>query len=234
MKTIIAMLLISSVCQAEIRNGYNHEMTYAEMSVNLYGKVLSDDKSDYATKQIAKEKIKQWRKIIAYHQLTDRLLEQFKLISPGIYQNINTIKDFNNHSVDVFVKFMDMSEMPASSQGATNVSAFDEHTYQSEYGIRTVSVKVAINAISLRTLAHEFGHVSYQVPHLSEYIKKYYSIYKQRRSVNGVTGHADNDVGGMRADEYVDLYQDQRRIYKSSGNGILSPEKLLQLIERQS
>ena len=56
-------------------------------------------------------------------------------------------------------------------------SSDDKDAYQSEYGKFTVSVKVWIVPRALLVLAHELGHVKYQVPNLASYFEFYKKHY---------------------------------------------------------
>jgi hypothetical protein len=121
---------------------------------------------------------------IAYYELTEQLLAQFRSIAPDLYHEIDTIKDDEGRSTDVYVKFMPEEEMKVSVSGTTNIAQAEEdgNAYHSEYGAHTVSVRIAIGKKSLGLLAHELGHVKYQVPYLVSYVK-YYNMHYQDRTL---------------------------------------------------
>ncbi len=79
----------------------------------------------------------------------------------------------------------------------TNVNQSDSSNkiYHSEYGDYSVSVKIAHTneKRELLFLAHEFGHVRYQVPNISTYAKYYRQTYLNRYYDCPEKGHFTND-----------------------------------------
>ena len=77
----------------------------------------------------------------------------------------------------------------------------DQDTYISEFGEFTVSVKVWIVPRALLVLAHELGHVKYQVPHLASYFVYHKNHYYNTPTPNSI-GHDAEDPSGKSAIEF--------------------------------
>src|SRR5688500_6029936 len=75
----------------------------------------------------------------------------------------------------------------------------DPHGYQSVYGPFTLSVKITITKHSLLILAHEFGHISYQVPNLATYVDFFSRQYTDQHMKSDYLGHKPNDPSGQKA-----------------------------------
>ena len=102
-----------------------------------------------------------------------------------LYNEIDTIKDIKGRAVNVFVKFIPTDATEVKAWGTTYMRQVenDQDGYLSEYGELTVSVKIWIVNNALLVLAHELGHVKYQVPNLANYFeyyrKNYFSIMNE-------------------------------------------------------
>ena len=119
---------------------------------------------------------------VSYYDLTESLLVQFKTIAPELYAEIDTIRDRLGRPVNVYIKFVPVDGTDVKAEGTTymNQSDYDKDAYHSEYGEFTVSVKVWIVPRALLVLAHELGHVKYQVPHAASYFEFYKKHYDNR------------------------------------------------------
>ncbi len=196
-------LFVNYHTPGKIRNGYEIEIRQAEIVLSNLQKMSENiqfgQQVTFERKEKLESEINRIKEYIVLYQLTESLLKQFKMIAPDLYREIDTIKDLNKQSVDVFVKFLTIDNMPIGINGTTNVgqSQQDFNTYSSEYGSGTVSVKIVIRNKSLRLLAHELGHVKYQVPNLASYVKFYHKKYHHVRSI--AKGHHPNDPSGIQA-----------------------------------
>src|SRR5688572_8187160 len=85
-------------------------------------------------------------------------------------------------------------------------SIHDPDTYKSEFGEFTVSVKVWIVPRALLVLAHELGHVKYQVPNLVSYFVFHKNHYDNTSTPNSI-GHNVGDPSGNSAVEFAKSYQ---------------------------
>jgi len=206
----------------EIKNGYDTQIVIAKRELkNISELLVSPSQLSSRQKHELRTKTRTLKNIIAYFELTAQLLVLFKSISPGMYHSIDTIKDSKGRPVDVYVRFIPIAEMKGSVAGTTNISqvADDEDAYSSRYGLNSVSVSIVANKQSLILLAHEFGHIAYQVPYLKMYVKFYLKKYKNHDDDSIEIGHDPNDPSGQNARAYVNrFYPDYLRFLKTKNN----------------
>ncbi len=186
----------------EIKNGYEQEMTAHRMSLQRLCEILQMEKNlSRSEKKKLKLQIQRLMKFLTCYEMTEKMLDQFKEIAPDLYHHINSLTDINGCVTDVYVKFIPIEDASVQAQGTTSLahSISDEDTYNSVYGDRTVSVAVCIAKKSLWILAHEFGHVSYQVRNLSSYIKYYRCHYNSASTNPNFIGHNIDDPSGKEA-----------------------------------
>ena len=220
----------------EIKNGYASQIEGMHESLNALNTLLREDKNlSLFQRSTIRAKINTLVEYISYFELTETLLHQFKRISPEMYDEIDALKDNAGQPVTVFVRFVPELEMQRGAAGTTNLNhdENDRNVYRSEYGARTVSVKIASVTKALTLLAHEFGHVSYQVRHLATYVE-YYSTYYQNETFNSkVIGHNSNDLSGLKASEYETLFRQQYSGFlKNTSNKVENPLAFLQGIKK--
>lgn len=201
--TAIFIVSMPSFVSSKIVNGYEKDIATARTS--LQSLVALPDKRATA------KKIEAVREYIIYYELTRILLDQFKIISPGLYHQIDTLTDFKGRPVDVHVKFGTASLVGAGMLASTNVNQLigDEHGYFSEYGQHTVSVKILTQKNSLLILAHEFGHVCYQVPNLAAYVDFFSRQYRDRYMRASYLGHKPNDRSGQCAADFERKFREE-------------------------
>lgn len=196
--TLFNLLVITTVC-GKIINGYEKDVHSARTSLKYLAQM-----PDHRKVKIEMERLK---KIISYYEITGKLLSQFKAIAPSLYNQIDTIVDFRGRPVDVYLKFAIRSELPAHSLATTNIGQLpeDKHAYHSNYGPHTVSIKIAIVNNSLLILAHEFGHVRYQVPNLASYMEFFSKHYLYNTLDHG---HNPHDPSGQNALRFEKEFQE--------------------------
>lgn len=196
---------------ANIRNGYT-EIQGAIESLKRIERLLKEDLSlSLNQKVLMRQKRKHLVEYITYHQLTEQMLKSFQLISPELYSAIDTLKDRKGREVDVYVRFVPEKALPAGVAGTTNIGQdeTDPDAYRSEYGLSTVSVTIAAVKKSLHLLAHEFGHVEYQVQNLAAYISFYNAQYVRYAHNRKSVGHNDGDLSGRRAFAFVMIFHEK-------------------------
>ena len=94
--TCLFCILVLKSSFGAIKNGYEREIMSARQSLRALYTLLSSSKTLTASQvQLLKIKIDQHVDFISNYQLTVQLLEQFRLISPGLYNEIDSIKDKN-------------------------------------------------------------------------------------------------------------------------------------------
>ena len=229
--SLFCVLVLNSTLGA-IKNGYEREIMSARQSLNALYALLSASKTLTTSEQLLlKTRINQHIDFIGNYQLTVQLLEQFRLISPGLYNEIDSIKDKTGRPVDVYVKFVQANLLPEPLSALTSVQQHegDEHCYMSEYGLNSVSIRIAIQKKSLRILAHEFGHVKYIVPNLSAYLKYSIPYAKSVRHNSGHFGHDSGDPSGLNAQSYETKFRnDYYKFVRNRNNTTYNPIAVLQ------
>jgi len=220
----------------EIKNGYGSEIKGIHESLKSLNTLLTENASlSVFQKAEIKNKINKLVEYITYFELTEELLRQFRTIAPSLYTEIDTIKDSTGQTVTVFVKFVPEKEMEHSAAGTTNLAhrENDKNVYESEYGLYSVSVKIASVNKSLSLLAHEFGHVKYQVPHLATYIEDYSTWYQNETFKSNYIGHNSKDPSGLKATEYENIFRDRYlNFLKTASIKMESPMVLLGIIRK--
>lgn len=101
----------------------------------------------------------------------------------------------------MYVKFIPRNNRIDGTIASRSIGEMDddEHSTVSEYGLHTVSIHVWVVKHSLVILAHEFGHVSYQVPNLASYFKFFRNGYPDRYIRDQYHGHKPGDPSGQKA-----------------------------------
>ena len=176
---IILYVIVIFAATAKIKNGYSIDIQGARESLKSLHLLLKDNNLSYQQKTSMKNSVTALIKFIKYYELTEKLLSQFRLITPDLYNEIGSLKDASGRRVDIYVKFVPETDMPKGVAGTTNIGQEknDENAYSSEYGTSTVSIKIAAVNKALFLLAHELGHVKYQVPNLASYIQFHSKFY---------------------------------------------------------
>ena len=198
---LVVLLALStySTTQAEIKNGYAQNLTEANLcmrnleSISAKGALKQKRKNFEKRYKIAAElaeniRFNYWR--------TEQLIRLLQKVDPGLYREINTVRDGEGKETDVYVKVVD--NLKENIVGTTNLrqSTNNHHTYASEYGNYTVSVKVAYSNTpwkTLKRLVHELGHVRYQVPNLAMYWGYFQDTYLEYPTANPQLGHYFHD-----------------------------------------
>jgi hypothetical protein len=163
----------------KLRNGYERHINYVRESLRNFYNTLTTNKSlSLAERRKIKARIEDFITYQSYYELTENLLSQFRIISPGIFNNIDTMKDARGRLIDVYVEFIPRQEGLVMPAGTTYMaqSNEDEDTCLSEFGRQSVAVKVWV--LIRRSLSYRMnsGHVAYQVPNLAAYTE-YYKRY---------------------------------------------------------
>lgn len=225
-----------TIVHGEIKNGYEPEIKGMRESLRSLRTLIDEDtKLSMFQRAAMKDKINKLVEYISYYELTETLLHQFRDIAPAMYDDIDALKDRTGQPVTIFVRFVPEEEMQRGAAGTTNLDHLvtDNNIYQSEYGPRTVSVKIASVTKALILLAHEFGHAVYQVTHLSTYIE-YYSMHYQNETFNSkYIGHNSNDPSGMIAIEYENVFREQySNFLKDRSNKVENPLAFIQNMKK--
>ena len=198
----VMFFLVSSSAWAKLKNGYEKDIRNVQQRLKRCNHILStNDKLSTSEKRHLKADIKNLIVYQSYYELTEELLKRFKHISTDMYNRIDSIKDAKGRYTDVYVKFVPREEGLIMAGGVTYMSpaADDKHACFSEYGKYSVSIKIWLFNESLSALAHELGHVGYQVPNLETYTEYYIRAYRILRIESNHIGHASSDRSGRNA-----------------------------------
>jgi hypothetical protein len=199
---VIIFFLMSNSAWAKLRNGYEKDICHVREKLKSYNDILNTTNSLSASERrnlkILTKKLSEYQ---SYYELTQELLEQFKRISPGLYDRIDSIKDAKGRFTDVYVKFIRREEAKVMAAGVTNMaqSEQDKDACFSEYGKHTVSIKIWLFSNALLVLSHELGHVNYQIPNLATYTDYYKKAYLPFLTESNRIGHSSDDQSGRNA-----------------------------------
>jgi hypothetical protein len=237
---VIVFLLMLNSAWAKLRNGYETNIHYVQESLKNYNDILNADRNlSPAERRKIKSRIDNLIIYKAHYELTEQLLKQFKFISPGLYNRIDSIRDARGRFTDVYVKFIPREEATIMAAGITRMSQSndDEDACFSEYGKHSVSVTVWIFSKSLFVLSHELGHINYQVPSFSNYTEYYKTKYIPSLSEPNHRGHTASDPSGRNAliferefrKDYVNYLK-----FRNNENLMASPNVLVGEIKRKA
>lgn len=226
------MILSSCVLLAEIRNGYEAELHSAIAALQQLSTRLSSDRSlSLLEKQIIRSEIKKVTDIISHYELTWQLINQFRIVSPVIYSEMDTISDKRKRPTDIFVKLIphEQSRVQLMAASFFRQSPRDSDASYSEYGENSVSVNICIGQNALQLLSHELGHIRYVVPNLATYASFYKRYYKRELDFSYV-GHSPFDKSGKTAMSFEQRFRADLAYYLI--NGGMKFESTASLIER--
>ena len=222
-------ILIVTSLSGKIKNGYEPEINVARDGLKKINALMEKPMSPEEKRRLTEhqEKLKDF---VLYHELTERLLFQFRLISPDIYDAIDSLKDAQSRQVDVYVKFLPTRKMIGSVAATTNIPLDEEgDIYSSSYGPNSVSTSIIAENRALSLLAHEFGHIMYQVPNIATYRKFYIKRYRTVAPDSEGIGHHHMDPSGHAASEFEKQFRLNLEIY-SRNTGTRS-QRILTLID---
>lgn len=199
---VIIFFVTFNTAWGKLRNGYERDIhDVREKLKNYRGLLNANNNLSVSQRRSLKASMKNLISYQSYYELTEELLRQFKSISPGLYNAIDSIKDAKGRLTDVYVKFIHREDATVMAAGVTQMSqsARDKDACFSEYGKHTVSIKIWLFSNALLVLSHELGHVNYQVPHLESYSQYYKSAYPRIMTESNCVGHSSNDLSGKNA-----------------------------------
>lgn len=221
---------------SEIKNGYEKEIESIMRSLKGLKNILRDypDLPLRERRKIQKG-LKAMIDYVSYYELTEKLLHEFKSVAPALYNEIDSIKDGLGRPTDVYVKLIPKTQARVQAAGITCLGQQpdDMYAYSSEYGNGTVSVKIWIVAKALWVLAHELGHVKYQVPNLRSYIKFYRNNYLRKASDPNHVGHNHDDPSGKSATMFEMQFHEYYSLHLKAGYKFESPLLLIGAIRKK-
>ena len=230
----ILILLLNNLF-GEIKNGYERDIPGLRLSLEGLKSILYNNPHLTAgERRRVKENITSIVDFMVYYEITDTLLKQFRIISPELYNQIDTLKDYKGRTIDVFVKFIPKRRTVVQAEGMTSFkqSPVDPYSCTSEYGDGSVSVQIWILNKALWVLSHEFGHIQYLVPNLQSYVEFYKKKYRTEIT-SASLGHCWDDPSGKIALRFEERFRASYiRYLKTDVNTIMQPLVLVNPIKR--
>ena len=217
---IIVCLLFCGHMFGRIRNGYESDLEKSHASLQRLNSVLLQDRTIPASKRlILKSRIETLITYITCYTLTEELIDRFRQVAPDIFNELDNITDRRGRPTDVYIKMVprDKSRTDLHAASFFKQSLIDEDANHSEHGDHSVSIDVWIDDNALFLLGHEFGHVKYIVPNLSNYVKFYEQRYSRSRIPTGFHGHGAGDQSGKCALLYEKKFMASKKIYAENG-----------------
>lgn len=223
--------LMTGLLYGKIRNGYEVHIDSVSKTLQQFFTLGQDHGHP------AKKKMKTCVDFMLHYRLTKELLHQLRIISPGLYAEIDNLKDRQGRDVDVYIKLVPhkiaVPLLTAASFYWPNKT--DPDACYSEYGHQSVSLKLGVTSRTLRLLYHEFGHIQYIVPNLATYTKFYRQHYDWRSVDLSKIGHAPHDESGKNAEVYEKKFcKDYRRYLKKGGHSFRPASMLLMAYRKES
>lgn len=187
----------------EIMNGYAGELNLASKCIKNIEDLIRNE-SIPAKKEkllrLLKTLERKENHIRASYDKTELLINKFQLIDPYLYNQMRFLKNKNQNITDIYIKIVSGETYPGYN-GITRVNQdqMDQNVCSSSYGRNSASIEIADNFSSLVHLAHEFGHLMYIIPNLSDYINYYHLHYNILLNSGKLKGHDDSDLSGQSA-----------------------------------
>lgn len=229
------LMLILNNLFGEVKNGYEKDVFGLKVSLQSLRDILFNNQHlSAAEKRNIKARIESTINYLACYEITDRLLKQFREISPDLYNEMDTLKDFKGRIIDVYVKFITKKDVPFQSLGTAsfNQDVDDLNSCNSEYGAGSVSVRILMMNKGLSILSHEFGHLKYMVPNLKSYAKFYQRKYDSG-PLDPMLGHHPGDPSGKVAAMFERRFRKSYfRYLKQDLDVVRSPLALINPIKR--
>jgi hypothetical protein len=215
---VLSFLFIGEL-RAEIKNGYAAGIEQAKISLAALEKIY-DSPSSMTLKetQRLRERIELLKNYIRLFGTTERYLVELRITAPALLARVDSLRDKNGNLVDVHVLIVAERSLPEGVIGITNLdlTAADEHSHSSEFGANTVSVRISEDVNCLKILAHELGHVYYQIPNLSEYRAYFTDQYLSAKRSSSSIGHDAGDPSGRQAREFEKELAEYQTIARKS------------------
>jgi hypothetical protein len=230
---LFAIMISSMNLFAEIKNGYEGGLQGYKDSLRELKLMLCENKrlSIHQIHRI-KSDIKNLISSISYYELTNKLIDQLKVVAPDIYNEIDSIKDKKGRSTNVFVRLIPRDHARIQLIAATFFaqSRTDKDACVSEYGKYSVSIDIWLSETALVLLCHELGHIKYAVPNLANYCDFYKRNYRNQMDHLTFIGHRRNDLSGKSAVAFEKkFFKDKESFLKQEG---VKPESAIEMMQK--
>lgn len=216
-----------------IMNGYEPQIERSKIALQELKAFLSENKHLSLGERLqVKEDIENLTSCISYYEITEALIRQLRVISPGIFVETDNLKDKRGRPTDVYVKLIPKEAARILLEAATFFAQApaDEDLNHSAYGDYSVSVEIWISNNALFLLSHELGHIKYIVPNLATYAKFYNKHYAKVRVNLGHIGHFPFDQSGKYARGFEKRFLEDEKTYLQKGGK--KPQTFFSLLTR--
>lgn len=213
---LLTMLMFASVLSTDARiiNGWEKDVINADTRIKLLDSAIALNSHNKNYVDVMKDEIGRLQTIKVFYEKTNEFLNQFKEISPVMYGRLYTLTDAKGRFVDVYVKLVSLYDLNVDAYSNLTASKTDPHQHISEFGENTVSIQIKDNMRKFYNLAHEFGHVTYQVENLESYLKYYKKAYHNHEGKE--YGHKRDDPSGMLAKQFENWFHTDKKIYQKN------------------
>ncbi|HEX8041672.1 MAG TPA: hypothetical protein VF490_21140 [Chryseosolibacter sp.] len=233
----VVTLLSLGPLSGKIINAYEKKLECATETLQRLNRMLQGDHLTSLEKANLRSRIKLLMSFLSYRELTEKLINQLRAISPDLYNEIDNITDKRGRPTDVYIRLVPKGNgsLPLQAFSLLSRATVDEDASHSEYGDYSVSIDVQIGENALMLLYHELGHVHYIIPNLATYQKFYEARHRNRKHNPDYFGHDIRDASGQSANAFVKIYlRDKAKYIQTSGERPSSALVLLQRIEKNN
>lgn len=203
---LAVMILLCSILsvKAAVINGFSQEKQQLKKEINKAVELLTVTITDKTKKQTEK-KLKRLRKeyeiVSKKYVQTAELLSTFEFIDPELFAKVSNVTNAEGTLTHVYVRYVNRSSKEftyftkthfvAKAYTSVRPSPENQHVCNSLYGTNSISITIGIGCDENMVLGHEFAHVLYIVPNLSEYT--YFMKYQNKKVNTTCQGHSPND-----------------------------------------
>ncbi len=203
---LAVMTLLCSILSvnAAVINGFSQEKQQLKKKINKAVELLNATSSAKAEKKIEKQ-LKHLRKeyeiVSTKYAQTAELLSTFEFIDPELFAKVSKVTNADGTLTHVYVRYVNRSSeeftyytrnhFPAKAYTGVRQSPNNENVCTSFYGTNSITITIGVGCDEKLVLGHEFAHVLYIVPNLSEYT--YYMKYMNKKVNTASHGHSPND-----------------------------------------
>lgn len=189
---------------ASIINGFLQEKLMLQKEIRSVAKSLNEDNDDKAVKKIERE-LKKLRKkyaiVFTKYTETEQFISAIEFIDPELYAQVSKVTNAEGTLTHVCVRYVDRTSQEFTELSKNHFVAFaytsvsqsptNKNVCASINGTNTISITVGKGTNDKILLAHEFGHVLYMVPNLSDY---YDFLNRNKHKLNKfANGHSPYD-----------------------------------------
>jgi len=210
---MVSVIQFSAYGYFDIKNGYADELYQWEHQIKGLRQAIKSSKTTPSQKSSLLKVLRYSQKYgdqLQYdYQLTEQALKRLKRIDPELYDSVSNVRDKQGQVTHVYVKVIVGFGDKTGLYGTTNLNQnpSNQDQYISCYGKQSVMVKVASGPKAVELLAHEFGHVLYQVPNLASY------------GDDRIKGHLPHDPSNLKVRQVLKRFKKLSHGGHRSGGG---------------